>query len=100
MLDRRWIKVINDLWLYKFRTLNVIAAIALGVIGIGIVTTTQIMLLDNYVTQYWASQPAQARIGLTRFGENLLRRVRELPEVKTADAPGAGDSGFQRDHGR
>ncbi len=85
-LDRRWVKVLNDLWLYKSRTLVVITAIALGVTGLGIVATTQIVLMENYVAQYWASSPAQTRIGLTPFGESTLRKIREMPDVVAAEA--------------
>ncbi|MCC7450463.1 MAG: ABC transporter permease [Anaerolineae bacterium] len=85
-LDRRWVKVLNDLWLYKSRTLVVITAIALGVTGVGLVATTQVVLMENYVAQYWAASPAQARIGLTSFGESALRKIRELPDVIAAEA--------------
>ncbi len=84
--DRRWTKVINDLWLYKARTIVVITAVALGVTGIGLVSTTLTVLVENYVMQYWAANPAQARLNLSPFGESTLRQVQHLPEVMAADA--------------
>ena len=85
-IDRRWIKILNDLWLYKARTIVVITAIALGVTGIGLVSTTLTILLENYVSQYWAANPAQARLSLSTFGESALRQVQHLPEVVAAEA--------------
>src|SRR5579859_172014 len=85
-LDRRWVKIIHDLWIYKSRTFTVIMAIAIGVTGVGMVSTTQIILLENYMAQYRASNPADATIGTSSFGESYLRNVRNLPEVAAADA--------------
>src|SRR5579859_3084011 len=85
-LDRRWIKILNDLWMHKSRTVIVIMAIAIGVTGVGMVATSQIILLENYVDQYQKSNPADATVNMSPFGEYMLRHVRELPEVSAADA--------------
>src|SRR5689334_20456493 len=85
-LDRRWIKILHDLWIYRSRTFTVIMAIAIGVTGVGMVATTQIILLENYLDQYNASRPADATISTSPFGESLLRNIRKLPEVVDADA--------------
>src|SRR5579862_1086267 len=85
-LDRRWVKVLHDLWMYKSRTFIVIMAIAIGVTGIGMVSTTQIILLENYTDEYLSTNAAHATINMSSFGESLLRNIRELPEVQAADA--------------
>ncbi len=85
-LDRRWVKIVHDFWIYKSRTFTVIMAIAIGVIGVGMINTTQIILLENYLAQYRQSNPADSTIGTSRFGESFLRKIRKLPEVAAADA--------------
>jgi len=85
-LDRRWVKVLHDLWMYKSRTFIVITAIAIGVTGVGMVATTQIILLENYLDQYRTSNAADATLNISPFGEGLLRNIRKLPEIVAADA--------------
>src|SRR5258708_14608796 len=85
-LDRRWVKVLHDLWMYKSRTFIVITAIAIGVTGVGMVATTQIILLENYLDQYRTSNAADATLNISPFGEGLLRNIRKLPEIVATDA--------------
>lgn len=86
MLDPRWRKVVRDLWLHRSRTLLVVLAIAVGIIGAGSVLNTWALLRRVTREGYLATNPASATLRVDSVDAALLARVRELPAVREAQA--------------
>ena len=80
----RWRKVGRDLWLHKSRTLLVVLAIVVGIVGAGAVLDTWSLLRQVTRDQFRASNPASATLRTERVDAGLLARVRALPAVRAA----------------
>lgn len=86
MLDPRWRKVLRDVWLHKARTLLVVSAISIGIIGAGSVLDAWSLLRRVTRQEFDASNPASATIRTDSIDEALLSRVRALPAIAAAQA--------------
>jgi putative ABC transport system permease protein len=78
-------KILRDLWLNRARTILVVLAIALSVMAFGVLNTTYTVLLKNFSAGYERAEPVQAILTLPDFDEDLVEKVRSLPEVKLAE---------------
>lgn len=81
-----WQKVLADLWADKTRTLLVVTSIAVGVFAIGAIMTTYVILSQDMLISYAASQPANIELLTTPFGDEAVKAVENIPGV--ADAEG------------
>ena len=86
MSSLRWRKVLRDLWLHKARTLLVVLAIALGIVGAGSVLDTWALLRRVTRDGFLATNPASATLRTESIDADLLERVRALPEIAAAAA--------------
>src|SRR5512137_2776456 len=80
-----FIKILRDLWLNRARTSLVVLAIALSVMAFGVLNTTRSVMLYNFTTAYLQAEPAQAILTLPDFDEELVKKVRSIPEVRLAE---------------
>jgi putative ABC transport system permease protein len=86
MLSPRWRKVVRDVWLHKSRTLLVVLAICIGIIGAGTVLNKWALLRNVTRGEFGASNPASATIRTDSIDAALLARVRALPAIRDAEA--------------
>jgi putative ABC transport system permease protein len=85
-MSPRWRKVLRDAWLHKPRTLLVVAAIAVGIVGAGAVLDTWALVRAATRDEFRASNPASATLRTDSIDAALLARVRERPDVRFAQA--------------
>ena len=86
MLRPRWRKVLRDLWVHKARTLLVVLAIAIGIIGAGSVLNTWAILRRVTRDGFMATNPASATIRTEAIDATLLARVSALPNIAAVAA--------------
>ncbi len=86
MRDRRFLKILRDLWLHRARTMLVVLAISVGIVGAGTVLDTWALLRTVTRDGYLATNPAAATLRFDRVDSALLAAVRALPEVREVDA--------------
>ncbi len=84
MFAPRWRKVFRDLWRNRARTFLVILAIAAGVTALGVVGTTYVAVLRDLPASYRTTNPAGARLFTDPFDDDLVRVIRNMPEVGDA----------------
>ena len=89
MLTPRWHKVIRDLWSNKTKTILVVLAIAVGLFAFGSVFITQDVLVVGMDSQYRDTNSPNIILYTNSFDDNLLRWVREQPEVGEAQGRGS-----------
>lgn len=90
-LEPRWRKVLRELWHNKTRTILVMLSIAVGVMGIGMISGARDILGRDMTAAYQAINPPHAYIYTDSFGNELVNAVRNLPQV--AEAKGRTDFG-------
>jgi putative ABC transport system permease protein len=86
MLRPRWRKVGRDVWLHKSRTLLVVLAISIGIIGSGAVLNKWALLRRATRGEFAASRPASATLRTDSIDAALLARVRAMPAIRLAEA--------------
>ncbi|HVT57057.1 MAG TPA: ABC transporter permease [Thermoanaerobaculia bacterium] len=84
MASPRWRKVRRDLGLHKARTLLVVLAIAIGILGAASVLDTWTLVRQATRDQFRASNPPSATLRTEAVDRQLLARVRTLPAVRYA----------------
>jgi putative ABC transport system permease protein len=77
----RWRKVLSDLWDSKFRTVLVVASIAVGVFAIGMIATAYGILAEDINLSYAAANPVNVEIWTDPFEEEFLRTIERIPGV-------------------
>ncbi len=82
----RWKKVLADLWDNKARSLLVIFSIAIGVLAIGVITGTYIIIDTDMSLNYAAHNPANLELRTSSFDEDLLATIRHHRGVAAAEA--------------
>jgi putative ABC transport system permease protein len=86
MVNPRVRKVLRDVWHHKARTMLVVLAIAIGIIGAGAVLNTWSLLRRVTHEGFLATNPASATIRTDAIDAALLDRVRALPAIRDAAA--------------
>ena len=86
MIKVQWYKILQDLWLYKARTILILAAITVGVSAVGMTSTAEIMLRRNIYDSYNASHQPDAILSLSPFSSNLIEALERLPEIQHLEA--------------
>ncbi|HEX9165813.1 MAG TPA: FtsX-like permease family protein [Gemmatimonadales bacterium] len=86
MPSPRWRKVLRDVWHHKARTLLVVLAIAIGIVGAGAVLNTWSLLRRVTSEGYLATNPASATLRTDSIDTALLEQVRAMPGIEAAEA--------------
>jgi len=79
-------KILRDLLVNKSRSLLVILAVAVGVAAFGLMITGRVVLEENLREGYAGTQPAHTIVSLSPFEDGLLKHVRALDYVRSAQA--------------
>lgn len=85
MASPRWQKVAREIWKNPKRTLLVVLSIAVGVIALGTVAGTYAVITRELPAGYARVNPASATLFVEPFDDDLLRVVRNVPGVESAD---------------
>ena len=97
MFDTRLQKVWRDMARHRARSLLVVAAVAIGLIGAGAVLNAWALLQRATELGYKASLPVSATLSVDRLDAALLAEIRTLPGIAAARArrtqPAAVQSG-------
>ncbi|MFW6079117.1 MAG: FtsX-like permease family protein [Gemmatimonadota bacterium] len=86
VLRPRWRKVLRDAALHPQRTILVILAIAVGLIGAGSVLNTYSLLERTVAEGYAATNPPSAVLRTEAVDDALLAQVRGMPSVSDVQA--------------
>ncbi len=84
-LAPRWRKVIRDLWINKTRTALVVISIAVGVLGVGMISGSKAILTQDLTASYLASNPSHGALFTEPFDQGLLQAIRNLDGVAAAE---------------
>jgi len=57
-INPRWVKIINDIWGNKTRSMLVVLSIAVGVGVVGMINNARIMIERDLYTPYQSGNPA------------------------------------------
>jgi putative ABC transport system permease protein len=95
MLSPRWRKTLRDLWVNKARTVLVVLAIAIGIIGVGSILTSYAILTREINRNYMDTNPASAVFFIDGVDTKLVNAVQDLPEIAQAEARRAVSSRLQ-----
>jgi putative ABC transport system permease protein len=85
MLRPRWRKVLHDLWDNKFRTLLVVASIAVGVFAIGVIAGTFVLLSEDLSGSYARINPANIDLITDSFDPDFIDVIRRMDGVAEAE---------------
>ncbi len=86
MNSPRWMKVVREVRLHLGRTLGVVLAIAVGMVGAGSVMNTYSILKQALGEGYLATNPPSATLRTDPIDEDLLSRVEDLAGVTDVEA--------------
>ncbi|MFC4525124.1 ABC transporter permease [Dyella halodurans] len=84
MFDTRWRKTLRDVWGHRARTLLVVLAVALGLMGAGAILDAWALVRVTTQASYVASHPVAATLQITPLDDAFLARVRQMPGVAAA----------------
>ena len=85
MVKPRWRKVLADLWENKFRTLLVVASIAVGVFSVGTISGAYVIISEDMNVSYSSANPANIEIWTASFGDDLIHAIEIEPGVKQVE---------------
>jgi len=86
MLDTRCLKLLRDLGQHRARSLLVVAAVAIGLIGAGAILNTWALVQRATELGYRSSLPASATLSVDRVDAALLQQLRAMPELAAVRA--------------
>lgn len=85
-LNPRWRKALRDLWINKTRTVLVILAIAIGIVGVGSILTSYSILTREMNRNYMETNPATTVFYLDNVDNELIQTIQARPDIATAEA--------------
>ena len=85
MVQPRWHKVLADLWTNKARTVLVVLSVAVGVMAVGLMSDSYIIMGRDMTASWRAINPAGGIMFTAYFGTDLLASLRRLPGVGIAE---------------
>jgi putative ABC transport system permease protein len=86
LIAPRWRKVLRDVLGSRTRTLLVIASIAVGVVAVGMVTSTYMAVATDLPEQYAVTDPLHIRVSTALFDDpDVVDAVRRMPAVEEAE---------------
>jgi len=87
ILSAQWLKVLNDLWGNKTRTLLIVLSIAVGLFATGVIVIARTVLSTEMSKSYEAIHPSNGTLRILEpFGQDFVRSVRTMKGVQDADA--------------
>ena len=86
IINTRWQKALRDLWVNRGRTFLVMVAMVLGVLSVGMMSTTYSILRRELRTNYLATNPASATLWIDPLDDEFVAAVRNLPTISEAEA--------------
>ncbi|HZL86343.1 MAG TPA: FtsX-like permease family protein [Candidatus Krumholzibacteria bacterium] len=86
LLGPRWTKVRRDVLQHKVRTVLVVLAIAIGIVGAGAVLDTWSLLRRVTRGEFASSNPASATLDTESIDPALLERIRAMPAIRDVQA--------------
>jgi putative ABC transport system permease protein len=86
VITPRWRKVLRDAWLHKPRTLLVILAIIVGIVGAGSVLNAWTLIRQVTKKEFADSNPASATLRTDAVDDVLVSRVKAVVGVRDARA--------------
>ncbi len=86
MYSTRWRKVLRDLWGDKPRTLLVVLAIAIGIVGVGAILNSYSVLIREMDRNYMDTNPASAVLYMEGVDDALVQSIEARPEIAQAEA--------------
>jgi putative ABC transport system permease protein len=81
MFDTVWRRMMHEAWGHRARTLLVVLAVALGLMGAGTVLNAWALLRTATHAGYAASRPVAATLKLAPLDTGFLDRVRKMPGI-------------------
>jgi putative ABC transport system permease protein len=88
MASLRWRKIFRDLWLHRFRSALVVAAMAVSLAGAGTILNAWALVQRATREGYLASNPRSATIRTAAVDAELVERVGKLPGIGAVEARG------------
>ncbi|MEC5217985.1 putative ABC transport system permease protein [Actimicrobium sp. GrIS 1.19] len=82
MFDTRWRMVVRDARRHRARTLLVVVAVALGLIGAGAVLDAWALVRTATQTVYGASHPVAATLQVVPLDAAFVARVQQMPGIR------------------
>ena len=97
VLSPRWRKMLRDTWLHKARTLLVVIAVAIGMVGAGALLDAWALVDRATAESFLASHPPSATLRADKLDAALLAQVRALPAVAAARVRGHASAALEVD---
>ena len=88
MFSPRSSKIFRDLWEYRGRSILVILAITIGVIGVGTILFAYSILLRELDKNYMMTNPASASIYVEKVDADLINLINDSSGIKTSEIRG------------
>lgn len=87
LIAPRWRKVLRDVLGNHTRTALVISSIAVGIVAVGMVTSTFMVVAADLPAQYNATDPLHIRVSTALFDDlDVVDAVRRMPAVEEAES--------------
>lgn len=100
MFSTRWRKALRDLWGDKTRTLLVVLAIAIGIVGVGAILNSYSVLIREMDRNYMETNPASAVLYMEGVDDALVQSIQSRPEIAQAEARRTVIARYQMDTNR
>lgn len=79
-------KLVNDLWFNRTRTALVVLTIAIGVLAVGTISRSWVLLSRELTASYLDANPASAMLVTDKpFDDEVVRAIQKMPEVLEAE---------------
>lgn len=85
-ISSRWIKILNDIWGNKSRSLLVILSIAVGVGIVGIINNARYMIERDLYGQFKNGDPADVQLFISPFPKELAADIASMRAIDEAQA--------------
>src|SRR5260370_15356318 len=97
VLSPRWRKMLRDTWLHKARTLLVVIAVAIGMVGAGALLDAWALVERATAESFLASHPPSATLRADKLDAALLDKVRALSTIAAARVRGHESAAIEVD---
>lgn len=84
-MSSRWKKIWADFWSNKSRTVLTILTIMVGTFAVGFNANLGSYMLESMDDDYLSANPSEATIYTSPFNDDMVKIVREVPGVDTAE---------------
>ncbi len=84
-MTSRWKKIWADFWSNKSRTFLTILTIMVGTFSVGFNANLGAYMLESMDGDYLSANPSEATIYTSPFDDDMVKTIREMPGVDTAE---------------